>query len=574
MRSPLRLLAALCLTNLTNLPARAEPAAIQSALQTELDRAMSGLVLPNQRPPYWIQTEVLDGDVATARASLGALIAAEHDPYRNLRAEVRVGDYTQDSSNFEGGLGGRDGVMNRGLPLEDVPEALQREIWLALDDAYKGATEAYTAKVAARQGHDKKRPPDLSPAEALITEPLTRPAADGEATVRWVRALSGALADLSELEDVTAVARDWQGTRLLVSSEGTRAWLPTGFTVVVVQASTRLADGATLRDARWWVVRSPDRLPSLEQMSAEVRRMGEDLVARRQASVVEDYLGPVLFEHEAAVELFRQLLPAEICGTPPTESAPDGFGEPGSESQPVARLGRRLLPAGWSVWDDPDSLPGEAGAYAYDFEGVPAERVELVEDGVVRDLLMSRIPRTELNRSNGHGRSLGMERRAALPAIVHVQAPRTHTRRNLERRALKLARQAGQPWALVVTRILPPSLAGDFEIAFSGDAPLSGLTAPVEAYKLFPDGHREAVRGLSFVGVDRRALREIVAAGATGEPAGVLDSTPNSGRFSLGEVGGLPVTWVVPTVLLAELELRGSSGGEPRVLQPPPAQTK
>ena len=38
-----------------------------------------------------------------------------------------------------------------------------------------------------------------------------------------------------------------------------------------------------------------------------------------------DYLGPVIFEAAASAELFRQLLPPEISGTPP-ESAPDGFG--------------------------------------------------------------------------------------------------------------------------------------------------------------------------------------------------------------------------------------------------------
>ncbi len=564
-----RLLHLLLVSLALAVPARAQDAGVlQPALDAEIARALGGLTLPNQRSPYWIQTEVLDGDVATARATFGALIEADHAPYRSLRAEVRVGDYTQDSSNFEGGFGGRTGVMNRGLPLDDVPIALQREVWLALDEAYKGATEAYTAKVAGRQGQDKPRPADFSPIEPLLTEPLARPSADPVAVDAWARGLSEALATFPEIEEATAVARDWQGTRLLISTEGTRAWLPTGFTVVVVQASTRLPDGATLRDARWWVARRPDRLPSLAEMSAEVQAMGRALVARREAPAVDDYLGPVLFEHAAAVELFRQLLPPEICGTPPMESAPDAFGER-DEQPPQARLGRRLLPEGWSVVDDPTALPDEAGAYRYDFEGVPAERVSLVEDGVVRDLLMSRIPRADRTRSNGHGRALGMDRRAALPGIVTVEAPRARSMRALERRALTLARQAGQPWALIVTRILPPSLAGDLEIAFSGDAPLAGLTAPVEAYRLWPDGRREAVRGLSFVGVDRRVLREIVAAGAPGAPVGVLDSAPDSGRFSLGEVGGLPATWVVPPVLLSELELHGSSGGEPRVIQGP-----
>lgn len=549
--------------------ARADaPPVLQTTLESELDRAMSGLALPGQPRPYWIQLEVLDGDVATARASLGALQSDDHEPYRNLRAEVRVGDYLLDSSNFDGDFGARDGVVNRGLPDEDVPAALARETWLALDEAYKGATESYAGKLAARRGQDRPRPPDFTAVDPLLTTPLERPKADAEAVRAWVTELSAALADYPELEDGRAIARDWQGARLLVSSEGTRAWLPTGYTVVVAQAAARADDGALLRDARWWVVRRPDRMPAREAMLAEVRDMAERLVARRAAPVEEDYLGPVLFEHAAAVELFRQILPAEIAGTPPMESAPDAMGSP-SEGAPAARLGRRLLPEGWTVLDDPTALPDEAGSYQYDFEGVPASPVELVRDGVVRDLLMSRIPRKDLSGSNGHGRALGVDRRAALPGLVTVTPPSSRGPRALERRARVLARQAGAPYALVVSRLLPPSLTESLEVAFSGEGPLSGLTPPVEAWRLYPDGRREPVRGLSFVGVDRRVLRDITMAGELGPPTGVLDSAPDSGRFNLGEVGGLPVTWVVPPVLIAELELHGQGGGEPRALPPP-----
>jgi len=550
-------------------PARAEaPQVMDQALEAEIQRAMAAIQLPNQPRPYWIQAEVLDGDVATTRASFGALIASDHDPYRNLRAEVRVGDYALDSSNFEGGFGGRDGVTNRGLPLDDVPLALQREIWLALDESYKGATENYTAKMAARQGRDKEHPADLAKADPLRTDPVVQPVADGDAARTWATRLSAALAEQAGLEEATAVVRDWQGSRLLVSTEGSRAWLPTGFTVVVAQAATRASDGAPLRDARWWVARRPDRMPSIEAMEAEVRAMGQRLVALRDAPVEDDYLGPVLFEQPASIELFRQLLQAEICGTPPIESASDSFSD-ASEPRELARVGRRLLPEGWSVVDDPTALPDAAGAYAYDFEGVPAERVEVVRDGIVQDLLMSRIPRAGLNRSNGHGRALGVDRRSAMPGIIRVDPPSSHSQRWLERRALQLARQAGEPYAIVVTRMLPPSLAGDLQVAFSGDAPLPGLTAPVEAFRLWPDGRREAVRGLSFVGVDRRSLKDVVAAGDEGDPTGVLDTGQEGGRFSLGEVGGLPVTWITPPVLVAELELHGSSSGEPRAIPAP-----
>jgi len=112
-------------------------------------------------------------------------------------------------------------------------------------------------------------------------------------------------------------------------------------------------------------------------------------------------------------------------------------------------------------------------------------------------------------------------------------------------------------------------MSEDFEIAFSGEGPLAGLTRPVEAYRLYPDGRQEPVRGLSFVGVDRRAMRDIAMAGARGPAVGVMDGAPGSQRFSVGSVGGLPSSWSVPPVLVTEIELRGSGGVESRVLEAP-----
>ena len=132
-----------------------------------------------------------------------------------------------------------------------------------------------------------------------------------------------------------------------------------------------------------------------------------------------------------------------------------------------------------------------------------------------------------------------------------------------------MARQAGLPYVLVVRRMTPPGLAEDFEIAITGEGPLSGLTPPTEVVRLYADGREEPVRGARFVGVDRRTLRDVVAAGRMGASMDVMDATGRTNRFDIGAVGGLPATWQVPDVLVAEMELRGSGGGESRILTPP-----
>jgi len=546
-------------------------AAMLAAGEAELLRAMQ-IEIPGQPKPYYIAYEFLDGQVATAHADSGVLLSFNDSPYRNVRVEVRVGDYTLDNSRFEGGFGVREGVVMKGLPADPSTVAFRRELWLATDYAYKGAAEQLSGKLSSREGRLEDDNPvhSYEQRDGVTTTPVPMPKLDAQATQARMRTLSEKIGALPGLENAEAIGRDWVGRRLLITSEGTRAWIPTGFSVVRVEGVVRTPNGRRLRDCRWWVARTPEELPPLEQMVAEVEEMAASLLAAIDAPIEPDYLGPVLFEGPAAVELFRQLLVPEVSGTPPVEMAPDPYSPADSRPAPTARIGRRLLPEGWSVVDDPTRAAGSAGAYALDFEGVEASRVNLVDNGVLKDVLMSRVPRTDMHGSTGHGRGLGPEPREASPSAITVSPGHTMSEKKLRKRALNLARQADLDYVLVVKRIEPPALAEDFEVAFTGDGPLAGLTRPLEVVRLYRDGREEAVQpGMSFLGVDRRVLRDIAGAGDVGELVGVLDAPAGPRRHSLGAVGGLPAAWAVPPVVVTELELRAGGGGQPRAIPAP-----
>ena len=157
----------------------------------------------------------------------------------------------------------------------------------------------------------------------------------------------------------------------------------------------------------------------------------------------------------------------------------------------------------------------------------------------------------------------------AMPGVITVKPKRERSWRKLQRKALSLAQETGRDYVLVIRRLEPPALAEDFRVAFSGEGPLPGLTTPVEAYRLYNDGRQVPVRGLEFLGVDRRAMRDIALAGRVGPAVGVMDSEPSRRRFNIGAVGGLPATWDVPPILINELELHGAGGGEQSVISPP-----
>jgi hypothetical protein len=549
----------------------ADPAAeaIEAAVEAELARALE-LRLPDQPPPWYVRASVIDGAVATVGTAFGERTLFGASPYRQARVEVRVGSRELDNAHFDMGYGNRSGLDARDLPDEPSVVAFRRELWLGLDQSYKGATEQYSSKLAAREGRtqDEAPLPSMYEEPARVLPPLAFSVPDAARLEAQVSAASRPFAALPWIEDGSAIGRVWNGRRYLADTEGMAAWMPAGLAVIRVEAVTEASDGARLRNARWWVGRTAEDLPELAELERASAELASWLEGLRDAPVERDYLGPVLFESAAAVELFRQLLHSEISGTPPNEAAPDPYNTEPAPA-PRARKGRRLLPEGWWLVDDPQGTPGCAGSYTIDHEGVEAQRVEAIQDGVLRELLMSRRPREGEPGSTGHGRGLGMDAKAALPAAVTITPKRAVSSARMRRKALALARQAGLDYVLVVKRLTPPALAEDFQIAFTGDGPLAGLSRPLEVYRLYADGREEPVRGLRFLGVDRRALRDIALAGPTQPPVNVLDTTPQGGRYSLGAIGGLPACWAVPPVLITELELRGSGGQQTHVLPAP-----
>ena len=137
----------------------------------------------------------------------------------------------------------------------------------------------------------------------------------------------------------------------------------------------------------------------------------------------------------------------------------------------------------------------------------------------------------------------------------------------MRKRAMKLARSVGQEQVLVVRRLTPAAMVQSLEVSVSGEGPMSGLTAPYEACLLQLDGSCVPARNLRFVGVDRRLLRDIVAAAPGAGRVDMLDGPPGPSRYTIGTTGGAPTSWDVPSVLVSEVELDPADGGEPRVLR-------
>jgi hypothetical protein len=335
---------------------------------------------------------------------------------------------------------------------------------------------------------------------------------------------------------------------------------------VRVIAGLHAEDGMLIADQRLWLETSPADLPSKETMQTEVIEMRDQLIRIAEAPVLDsDYIGPVIFEEDAATDLFRYMLLPMLEGTPTMDPNRENDQARRGNVELQPKTGRRVLPAGWTVIDDPrydEALPGFS---VVDDEGTPTERIELIEDGIVRTLYMSRTPRSDLVKSNGHarGRMAAISHGRAFQVLIHPK--KQLSQRRLLKRGLSEARKYGLDHVLIIRRLQDPSAR---RVHMDAQLPV-----PLAVVKHYADGTEELYRGASFVDIQPYLLREILASGPSVELSYLAAWSPNS--LYVGDYTGLDTWLSAPSVLISELELSPYPGDPENLhLLPPPELTQ
>ena len=134
----------------------------------ELERAR-GLAVGLR--PYYIEYQLEDVQTYTANATLGGLLTSMSRQYRVPLLDLRVGDYTFDSSNsvFANAYSGAR-FDAQSWPIDDRYDVLRRYLWLATDRSYKTALEAMSRKRSALKNMSEdpaEKLPDFWKAVAL-----------------------------------------------------------------------------------------------------------------------------------------------------------------------------------------------------------------------------------------------------------------------------------------------------------------------------------------------------------------------------------------------------------------------
>jgi predicted Zn-dependent protease len=531
-------------------PESAGTSVLLDAMTTELHRAFTSLGKQGdakQLPPYFLSYSVSDATITMIQAQYGALVNTASNHLRVADVQVRLGEPKLDNTH---GAHRGSAVNSATLPLADDREALARSLWLATNAGYGKALENYLqvkteAEVRAKEEDSS---PDFSQEapQVYLGKPAPPVKIDRAAWEQRIRALSLIFRDFPDVNQNMVMLAAQSETDYFVSSEGSRVLTPHLQARVIVFAMTRADDGMDLFRMQTFEAETAEGLPTQAEMEKAVRDLGNSLEALRKAPVTEPFDGPAILSGRAAAVFFHEVLGHRL----------EGQRQRGDEEGQTftKEVGKEVLPAFLSVADDPTLITfGKtwlSGNYQYDDEGQKAQRVALIDEGVLKTFLMSRLPIASFANSNGHGRAQTGRVPTGRQGNLIVTSTKTEPEAKLRKQLIEEAKKQGKTYGLYFEDI-----SSGFAVT-QRNSPQAFQIIPLVVWRVYVDGRPdELVRGVSIVGTPLAAMKRILV---TGDKSEVFNGECGA------ESGTVPVSAVAPAMLVSEMETQKQAQGTAR----------
>jgi TldD protein len=546
VRQPILFVLCTCAVSAQSLP---------QILNEELQRNFTVLKQKGDPPPYFMGYEVTEEESQVISAAMGSIISNSKSHHRLLDITVRIGSPSLDNYHVVGSQRARFTPGSQ-IPLDDVPNAIRRTVWLATDRTYRAAARRLIeikSNAQTRLGSDDKSDDFSVEKPSVHEEPPARAKFSQDEWLARLRKWSAELAKYDAVlsSGVTLIVN--RETKYLVTTEGTRLEFGRTFTTFAVNARGKSPDGMDLVAAQDFQSGEPSRLPNPDALEASVNKVGRDLTALLKAPIVEPFVGPAILSGSAAGVFFHEIFGHRVEGHRQKDEA---------EGQTFTKsLNAPVLPAFLSVvFDATRKTLGPIdlnGWYEYDDEGIPARPVTLVENGILKTFLMSRAPIQGFASSNGHGRRQPGHEVVSRQSNLIVESKKQVSDAQLRQMLVDEIKRQNKPYGLYFEQV-----TGGFTTTQRRG--LQAFTViPLMVYRVYPDGRPdELVRGVDIVGTPLASFAKIAA---TSDKPEVFNG------YCGAESGSVPVSASSPALLVSEIEIQKKDRGQetPPVLPRP-----
>lgn len=536
----------------------AQESAVLKAMEKELNRCFEKLSSVQPHPLYFLGYEISEIDETRLSSSFGTITQDTKSRSRYLDVDARVGNNKLDNTHEIRGEMDYSRFIPRivQISIEDNEAAIRQRLWLETEKRFKESQDRFT-KVLTNKAV-KVEEEDLSD-DFTMEEPevfAEEPAKIEFDPTPWkakLKKFSLAFKEYPEILNSQVSLNVKCVNRYIVNSEGTRIQTGERYIRLHLSCEGKANDGMGLRRYQGFDADDLKMLPKDEEVLKAIQGMVDELLALREAPLVEPYAGPAILVNRASGVFFHEIFGHRIEGHRQKSEM---------EGQTFAKkVGEKILPEFISVYDDATKKEYNGtflrGYYKYDDEGVKSQRITVVEDGVLKNFLMSRSPVEGFPKSNGHGRREYGRQVVARQGNLIVESSNTVSYPKLRQMLIEECKKQGKPYGLIFKDI-----SGGFT-STGRYGPQTFKVIPLLVYRVYSDGRPdEVVRGVDIVGTPLASFSKIIL---TGDDYDIFNGTCGA------ESGWVPVSAVSPSILVSEIEVekKFKEQEKPPILPPP-----
>ncbi len=535
--------------------------ALTGLLKSELKREMEELK-NTSIPPYYMDYRVDDFEYVQIKSSFGSLLESTSDRKRILTTSVRVGNYEYDNSHQNGKLGayGLSGLsFPTSLPLEDSAASILHSLWESTQVNYRVAKEMYSAIKSAKEPipTQKENSTDFTREQPeQYYEPPLVSLSQSVDKKKWEARIKMYSLEFTKNKDIVTGEANFSvshNRNYFVSSEGAEIVQNQASCNLSIFARIRTKDGDVLPLYKTYFAFDADSLPKEEQVLKDIEQLINKLMQLQYAPLADPFSGPAILNAKAAGVFFHEIFGHRIEGhRMKSESDGQTF---------LDKINKPVLESSLSVYSDPSLTQFEGGKlngfYHYDDEGVKGEKVNIVEQGILRNFLLSRTPVGDFKKSNGHGRTAAGGSPVSRQSNLIIETSKPLSDLELRKKLIKECKRQKKEYGYLFENV---------EGGYTNTArftPNAFNIFPTEVYRIYVDGRPdELVRGVNLIGTPLSMFAEVAAAGEKREIfTGMCGA----------ESGSVPVSVVCPSIFVKRIETQKSvkANLEPKILPAP-----